>query len=262
MVKESCEVRRHAALPRAPRLHGAITSCRTWSRRSTRRSPSTCGRRWARRTSSTASGKGSVGFALTALQRRLASSPEAIYQSLKRRRERLRRGCEEERERGTGCLEPGRRAADASRRSREADDELTAEETSGNRGAGRPGHRGPHGRMSWSGNRHPAGWRRRPTTWCAPGRTASGTSSRTPAERPELFRDAAGGWRKLIIFSEHRDTLNYLRRKIAGVLGNERSRHHHPRRHAPRRAAASPGAVPLRPLTCRSWSRPMPRAKA
>lgn len=33
--------------------------------------------------------KNSVGFALTILQRRLASSPEAIYQSLKRRRERL-----------------------------------------------------------------------------------------------------------------------------------------------------------------------------
>ena len=33
--------------------------------------------------------RGSVGFALTALQRRLASSPEAIYQSLKRRKERL-----------------------------------------------------------------------------------------------------------------------------------------------------------------------------
>ena len=32
---------------------------------------------------------GTVGFALTILQRRLASSPEAIYQSLKRRRERL-----------------------------------------------------------------------------------------------------------------------------------------------------------------------------
>jgi len=30
-----------------------------------------------------------VGFALTMLQRRLASSPEAIYQSLRRRRERL-----------------------------------------------------------------------------------------------------------------------------------------------------------------------------
>ena len=32
---------------------------------------------------------GTVGFALTILQRRLASSPEAIYQSLHRRRERL-----------------------------------------------------------------------------------------------------------------------------------------------------------------------------
>ncbi|MCX6028855.1 MAG: helicase-related protein [Chloroflexi bacterium] len=35
--------------------------------------------------------KGTIGFALTILQRRLASSPEAIYQSLKRRRERLER---------------------------------------------------------------------------------------------------------------------------------------------------------------------------
>jgi superfamily II DNA or RNA helicase len=33
--------------------------------------------------------KGTVGFALTILQRRLASSPEAIFRSLKRRRERL-----------------------------------------------------------------------------------------------------------------------------------------------------------------------------
>src|SRR5262249_58543967 len=33
--------------------------------------------------------KGTVGFALTTLQRRLASSPEAIYQSARRRRERL-----------------------------------------------------------------------------------------------------------------------------------------------------------------------------
>ena len=34
---------------------------------------------------------GTVGFALTILQRRLASSPEASYQSLRRRRERLER---------------------------------------------------------------------------------------------------------------------------------------------------------------------------
>src|SRR3989441_3978821 len=40
--------------------------------------------------------KGTVGFALTTLQRRLASSPEAIYQSLKRRRERLEHRLQEE----------------------------------------------------------------------------------------------------------------------------------------------------------------------
>ena len=50
--------------------------------------------------------KGSVGFALTALQRRLASSPEAIFQSLKRRRERLEKRLREEKigERGRTLL--------------------------------------------------------------------------------------------------------------------------------------------------------------
>ncbi len=42
--------------------------------------------------------KGTVGFALTTLQRRLASSPEAIYQSIKRRRERLERRLQEARQ--------------------------------------------------------------------------------------------------------------------------------------------------------------------
>jgi superfamily II DNA or RNA helicase len=41
--------------------------------------------------------KATVGFALTILQRRLASSPEAIYQSLRRRRERLEHRLAEER---------------------------------------------------------------------------------------------------------------------------------------------------------------------
>jgi len=49
---------------------------------------------------------GTVGFALTILQRRLASSPEAIYQSLRRRRERL-----ESRLRELEVLERGGQAA-------------------------------------------------------------------------------------------------------------------------------------------------------
>ena len=40
--------------------------------------------------------KDSVGFALTSLQCRLASRPEAIFQSLKRRRERLQPRLREE----------------------------------------------------------------------------------------------------------------------------------------------------------------------
>ena len=49
---------------------------------------------------------GTVGFALTILQRRLASSPEAIYRSLRRRRERL-----ESRLRELEVLQRGARAA-------------------------------------------------------------------------------------------------------------------------------------------------------
>src|SRR5216117_1164645 len=49
---------------------------------------------------------GTVGFALTILQRRLASSPEAIYQSLRRRRERL-----EKRQRELELLQRGAVAA-------------------------------------------------------------------------------------------------------------------------------------------------------
>ena len=48
--------------------------------------------------------KGTVGFALTSLQRRLASSPEAIYQSLKRRRIKLKRRVEDEKLRSRGQL--------------------------------------------------------------------------------------------------------------------------------------------------------------
>ena len=57
---------------------------------------------------------GTVGFALTILQRRLASSPEAIYQSLRRRRERLERRRREIElmQRGSAPLEAGVRLLD------------------------------------------------------------------------------------------------------------------------------------------------------
>lgn len=50
--------------------------------------------------------EGSVGFALTAIQRRLASSPEAIFQSLRRRKERLERRLREEKTDEPGSPNP------------------------------------------------------------------------------------------------------------------------------------------------------------
>src|SRR5439155_1070271 len=47
-----------------------------------------------------------VGFALTILQRRLASSPEAIYQSLRRRRDRLEKRLREEENARRGMPSP------------------------------------------------------------------------------------------------------------------------------------------------------------
>lgn len=42
--------------------------------------------------------------------------------------------------------------------------------------------------------------------------------SRILQDAPEL-KDESGRLRKLIIFTEHKDTLNYLHAKITGVLG-------------------------------------------
>jgi len=161
--------------------------------------------------------KGSVGFALTALQRRLASSPEAIYQSLRRRKERLERKLREEK-----IMERGRDAAKAA--VPDDDDDLTAEE------------------------------QEELEEELIDDATAAQTIAELEAEIESLkilekqasevvasgldrkwdelskilqgetrMRDAGGRLRKLIIFTEHRDTLNYLEKKIGGVLGNSDS---------------------------------------
>lgn len=160
--------------------------------------------------------KGSVGFALTALQRRLASSPEAIFQSLKRRKERLEARMREER-----LLSRGQQlAAQNLEAPPEDDDELTAEE------------------------------QEKLEEELVDTATAAQTTAELEAEililanlvaqaravvdsgldrkwdelsrilqdNPNM-RDSDGRQRKMILFTEHKDTLNYLERKIGGVLG-------------------------------------------
>lgn len=162
--------------------------------------------------------KGSVGFALTALQRRLASSPEAIYQSLKRRKERLENRLREEK---LGIR--GRKAlAETLANAPDDEDDLNAEEqenleetlidqaTAAKTVEELEAEIEILKRLEEQAKRVVASGQDR--KW--------DELSKILQNNPEM-RDASGRQRKLIIFSEHRDTLNYLHEQIAGVLGSQ-----------------------------------------
>ncbi|WP_298105937.1 helicase-related protein [Bradyrhizobium sp.] len=161
--------------------------------------------------------KGSVGFALTALQRRLASSPEAIFQSLKRRRERLENRLRDEKLgiRGRQSL------AETYPGVPEDDDDLSAEEQENLE----------EGLIDDATAAKTVaeleaeivilkGLEAQAKAVVASGQDRKWDElSKILQNNPEMH-DVAGRQRKIIIFSEHRDTLNYLHAKITGVLGN------------------------------------------
>src|SRR5262245_51699242 len=161
--------------------------------------------------------KGSVGFALTALQRRLASSPEAIYQSLRRRKERLERRLREARLGARGREAMAETLQDVP----EDDEDLNAEEQETLE---------EHLVDEATAARTIAELQdeirsleeleKQAKLVVASGQDRKWDElSKILQNEPEM-RDAGGRQRKLIIFSEHRDTLNYLHGRIAGVLGN------------------------------------------
>lgn len=163
--------------------------------------------------------KGTVGFALTSLQRRLASSPEAIYQSLKRRAAKLRRRVEEEKLRQRGeNLRPNwpetivpddlddLTGEEAENLEEEIVDQATAAQTIQELEAEifTLEHLEEQARkLVHSGQDR---------KW----EELSSLLQNTPE-----MHGSDGRQRKLIIFTEHRDTLNYLAVKIRGLLGNE-----------------------------------------
>ena len=171
--------------------------------------------------------RSSVGFALTALQRRLASSPEAIYQSLKRRKERLERRLREERlvlrgrQAAPETLTPETLLPPALADLPEDDDDLSAEEqetleeTLVDEASAARTIADLEAEIAIL----------RVLEVQAKAVVASGQDrkwdelSRILQNDPAM-RDAGGRMRKIIIFSEHRDTLNYLHHRIAGVLGS------------------------------------------
>ncbi len=146
----------------------------------------------------------------------------------------------------------------------EAEDELSRRGARSLRRAGRrSGHRRRNRRRAGSGNRHPAragsAGPRRSRLAAA---TASGTSFRSILQDDPQMRDAAGRRRKLIIFTEHRDTLNYLQASIAGVLGNARGRRHASTAASTATSGASCRSCSARTRTSGCWSPPTPPAKA
>jgi len=166
--------------------------------------------------------KGTIGFALTILQRRLASSPEAIYQSLKRRRERLQKRLREEEllKRGQGLelqfpfvinqddIDEDLDEADS--KEREAtEEELVDQATAARTIAELQVEIDLLKELEDLANKVRRSGKDRKWEEC----------SRLLQDEAEMF-DAGGYRRKLIIFTEHRDTLNYLQDRIATLLGN------------------------------------------
>ncbi|WP_066335888.1 helicase-related protein [Azohydromonas lata] len=172
--------------------------------------------------------KGTVGFALTSLQRRLASSPEAIYQSLKRRRIKLTRRVEEEKLRSRGQLLAGTLNVNGKQGAPEdvweSAEALAPEEYESfeeavvdQATAAQTIHELEAEIFSLQALEEQA------RQVVHSGQDCKWNElSQLLQDTPEM-RDADGRQRKLIIFTEHRDTLNYLAVKIRGLIGTEES---------------------------------------
>ena len=190
---------------------------------------------------------GTVGFALTILQRRLASSPEAIYQSLRRRRERL-----ESRLRELEVLQRGGQAApilSASVPGMDAEDiddledapdtevEAAEEEILDQATAARSIaelrieiatlKELEQAALSVRTSGNDTKWRELAsllgeifTTAPIVNKVAEPESSYGNTKIPPPKSSAH---QKLVIFTEHRDTLNYLEQRISSLLGRKES---------------------------------------
>lgn len=179
---------------------------------------------------------GTVGFALTILQRRLASSPEAIYQSLKRRRERLENRLRELEllQRGTDVptfveldldeLEDLEDAPDNEVELAETEvlDQATAARTIAELKAEiatlqRLETLALHVRRSGEDRK----WREL-ASLLGEIFTPAAIANQVAEERPPYGtppRPTPSPRQKLVIFTEHRDTLTYLEQRITTLLG-------------------------------------------
>ncbi|MGN2391021.1 helicase-related protein [Pelomicrobium sp. G1] len=183
---------------------------------------------------------GTVGFALTILQRRLASSPEAIYQSLRRRRERLekrlrelelmQRGAMSAPVTGGPILDPEdvEDLEDAPENEVEAvEEEILDQATAASTIAelkleietlARLEALAAEVRRSGQDTK----WRELSQLLgeiFTPAALTAGEPDPPPYDARSIPKPARSPRQKLVIFTEHRDTLAYLEQRIGSLLG-------------------------------------------
>jgi superfamily II DNA or RNA helicase len=164
-----------------------------------------------------------VGFALTILQRRLASSPEAIYQSIRRRRERLEKRLREaemaeraDRVNLTPTL-PGIDIEDLDDLDELTDNEVEElEEQVVEQASAAATIAELKAEIVTLSHLETLAARVR-----AAGTDRKWEELRDLLNNEEMMFDSAGARRKLIVFSEHVDTLNYLAERIRNELGRD-----------------------------------------
>jgi hypothetical protein len=169
--------------------------------------------------------KGTVGFALTQLQRRLASSPEAIYQSNKRRRKRLEHRLEEEK-----LVQRGHHVAETLEqyKVKEVPDNMddAAEDMLGGEYEDWVEDVVDQATAAQTIEELQAeiiillGLEEKARNVVQSGNDRKWEEFSTLLQDTPEMRTPQGSLRKLIIFTEHRDTLRYLMERIQGLLGN------------------------------------------
>src|SRR5262249_41657484 len=144
-------------------------------------------------------------------------SPEAIYQSLRRRRERLESRLREEKlgARGRQALAETLQAVPEDEDDLNAEEQETLEENLVEQATAAKTIYELEDEIRILGRLE-----QQAKALVASGQDRKWDELSKILQNDPAVHDAAGRRRKLIIFSEHRDTLNYLHGKIAGVLGN------------------------------------------
>jgi superfamily II DNA or RNA helicase len=171
--------------------------------------------------------KGTVGFALTILQRRLASSPEAIFQSLRRRRERLESKLQEAvllQRGGVARIDIFENLPELDDDQLEDFEDLPEDEYEESSEQILDLATAAQTIVELEAEIHTLkNLERMAERVRRSGKDAKWAQlSALLQDNPEMF-DIHGQRRKLVIFTEHRDTLDYLTDRISTLLGKPES---------------------------------------